>query len=135
MKKAKNNKINRNKIKIGFLVSLIALLLWFIGITFLSMPGADYESLTLYNEGIRGGFIEGYNCDASVEGGICYPELANLDDNPELSESEAMLNKALNLYNNRFSDLYLYANISFWTILILGVIVGLNLVLDLRAKK
>lgn len=85
------------------------------------------------------GFSEGCYSDLTnqVEGLYCneYPELANLDGNPEYSEQEKELTRAIQLYNHKISGAYYDLNIVYWVLIVLTIVFCINLVYDLKSKK
>lgn len=126
---AKKKKVEYDWFKVGSLIVVVLALLWFLLFAWFSLPGANYESTILYEQGIRGdNFIEGMIC----ENDVCFPEMSNLDGNAELSSSEAMLSRAMHLYNSRIADLYGYVSISKWVILLFGLILAVNLVRNMK---
>ena len=132
-------KNNTNKIlKISSIVVLVVAMLWF----FLWTLPSGGESSLVYKEIIKGEQgIHGYGCYSSlvgqVDGLFCndYPELANLDGNPEYSETEKMLTRAIQVHNSRISDSTFNASNTFWLLLIIIIVVVANLIYDLKSKK
>ncbi len=125
-------------VKIGSLAFLVLLLAWY----FLWTLPEGGEPPSTYEAFIKGDrVIIGYGCYSEqwrqVEGLYCndYPELANLDANPEYSDTEKMITRSIQVHNSRISDLTFDRNISFWMVLLLTLTMGVNLVMDLRAKK
>ena len=128
-------------VKIGSLVFLALFLGWyFLWGPFFLLNRA--ESPLKYEAIIKGEKeIFNYGCNSedldSVEGLWCndYPELANLDGNPEYSDTEKMITRSIQVYNTRISCLTSFSSDSFWEVVLLALLIGVNLVMDLRYKK
>ena len=125
-------------VKVGSLVFLVLLLLWSF---YMTLGGVKGEPTSKYEAFIKGEeeFITNYGCysESKVEGLWCndYPELANLDGNPEYSDTEKMITRSIQVHNSRISGLTFDANIIFWTLLLVTLLLALNLVMDLKYKK
>lgn len=124
-------------VKVGSLVFLAVLLLWYF---YMTLGGVRGEPESKYEAMIKGEkVITNYGCysESEVDGLYCndYPELANLDGNPEYSDTEKMITRSIQVHNSRISGLTFDAGIIFWMVLLLALIVAVNLVMDLRSKK
>jgi uncharacterized membrane protein SpoIIM required for sporulation len=132
--KTKTHKI----LKISSIVVLVVAMFWF----FLWTIPESGESTLNYEAMIKGEKqVYGFGCDSElvdqVDGLWCnnYPQLANLDNNPEYSQTEKMLTRSIQLHNSRLSYLTFGLSNTFWLFLILVVIMIVNLVYDLKSKK